>query len=74
MIRRAAFFLIVLLAAGCSDRPGANDGAQQRPLTQEERERAIARSPLPGAPVVGRAVAVRDSSRARAARADGRGR
>jgi hypothetical protein len=62
--------LLLVLAAGCG-KAGTGDAVSDRPLTEEERNRAIARAPLPGAPVVGRALAVRDSSAARTARLDG---
>jgi hypothetical protein len=67
--RAAALLLLAGLAAGWS-REGTADAVSDRPLTDAERERAIARSPLPGAPVVGRAIAARDTSAVRSARAN----
>ena len=59
--------LALCLLAGCS-KAGTNDVTHRKPLTEAQRDSLIARSPLPGAPVVGRTLAVRDSAQARAAR------
>jgi len=57
--------LLVILAgvmAGCSG------NEENTALTERERNEAIASSPLPGAAVVGRSLAVTDSASARAER------
>ena len=60
MRRHAQWILLLALIAGCAAEP------KPRQLTERERHEAIAKSPLPGAPVVGRALVVSDSSASRA--------
>lgn len=62
---RSAISWILLLAAlaGCSA-----EKEKPRQLTERERNEAIARSVLPGAAVVGRALTVSDSAASRAQR------
>jgi hypothetical protein len=52
-----------LLAAGCS-----SHGESGAALTERQRDSIIARSPLPGAGVVGRAMTVSDGQERRADR------
>ncbi len=54
-----------VLATGCSKK---SDDAAKAPLTQAQRDSAIAASKLPGAGVVGKALEVSDSADARADR------
>jgi hypothetical protein len=52
----------VVVALACSKK---SDEASKPPLTQAQRDSAIAASKLPGAGVVGRALEVADSAEAR---------
>ena len=52
------------LGAGCSPRSAP---AERVPLTERQRDSVLARSGLPGAPVVGRALEVSDRAAERAA-------
>ena len=64
--RRAAAFALAAAAlalASCS-----HSHTAQRVLSERERDSLIARSSLPGAPVVGRALALSDSMATRADR------
>ena len=65
-MRRLSLLLIALAAASCA-KP-ANDHSP--PLTERQRDSILATEPLPGASVVGRALAVSDSAARRAARMD----
>jgi hypothetical protein len=56
--------LIGLVSLSCSK---SND---KKPLTERQRDSILAREPLPGASVVGRALEVSDTAAARAARID----
>jgi hypothetical protein len=68
-MRKTILWLASLaLLSGCSK--GPDQAQHKKTLTQAERDSLIARSPLPGAPVVGRALAEADSARARKARMD----
>ena len=71
-LRRAAFVASVVVVALLTSCSGQKKQAQ-RELTERERNEAIARSPLPGAAVVGRALAVSDREQARAAGMDSLG-
>lgn len=65
MKTRIAFaMLLVCCCAGCAPRSEPAAGA---PLTERQRDSILARSPLPGASVVGRALDVSDKSADRAA-------
>ncbi len=59
------WILLLALLGGCA--------AEEKPrqLTERERHEAIAKSVLPGAPVVGRALSVSDSAASRAVRMQG---
>ena len=60
-----ALALVALLALiGCSPRSAP---AERTPLTERQRDSVLARSGLPGAPVVGRALEVSDRAGDRAA-------
>lgn len=68
--RRVRAFLSILvvissatLLPACSKK---SDDASKQPLTQAQRDSAIAASKLPGAGVVGKALEVADSAEARA--------
>ena len=64
----AGLALCALLAvAGCSSRA---DRAASPPLTERQRDSVLARSGLPGAQVVGRALDVSDRAAERAAGSD----
>ena len=54
--------------AACSKHSGADHGRSS--MSERQRDSTIAKSRLPGAGVVGRALAVSDSTAARAARLD----
>lgn len=66
-MRRAIWIVAVcaIALAGCSTQKHAT-----RELSERERDSLIARSQLPGASVVGRAMAVSDRAERRAARLD----
>ena len=55
---------VLLALAGCSPRSAP---AEHTPLTERQRDSVLARSGLPGAPVVGRALEVSDRAADRAA-------
>ena len=55
--------LALMVALACSKK---SDEASKPPLTQAQRDSAIAASKLPGAGVVGKALEVSDSAKARA--------
>jgi len=64
---RTALFLAaaaLALTAGCS----AGNSGTTKNLTERQRDSILAREPLPGASVVGRALNVSDREAARAAR------
>jgi hypothetical protein len=63
----AAVALLLLGALSCAPRSGQ---ASRTPLTGRQRDSVLARSILPGAPVVGRAMEVSDRAAVRAAGAD----
>ena len=66
-MRPIAFALLILLAlAGCGKR---TDSAAQ-PMTEAHRDSVIARSSLPGASVVGRALATSGQAQDRATSLD----
>ena len=57
---KSMFALVVILVsfnAGCAPR---SQPTARAPLTERQRDSVLARSALPGAPVVGRALEVRD--------------
>ena len=56
--------LAVLALTGCAPRA---ERATRAPLTERQRDSVLARSALPGAPVVGRALQVSDQAADRAA-------
>ena len=60
-----ALLVLVLIAcsAGCAER----QHTARAPLTERQRDSILAKSSLPGAPVVGRALDVSDKSAAHAA-------
>ncbi len=64
-MRFVAWFALVGMMAlgGCS-----NEGNSRASLTEHQRDSVIAASSLPGAVVVGKAMAASDSAAARAAR------
>lgn len=59
--------LLMSCAVGCAPR---SNQASRPPLTERQRDSVLARSSLPGASVVGRAMAVSDRAADRAAGAD----
>lgn len=61
-MRRLATCLALLAALACTEK---SDEASKPPLTQAQRDSAIAASKLPGAGVVGKALEVADSAEAR---------
>ena len=68
--QRVRVFLTLLIAVSsasifpaCSKK---SDQASKKPLTEAQRDSAIAASRLPGAGVVGKALEVSDSAKARA--------
>ena len=64
MRRILASAALALLIAGCAQH---SDQASRAPLTERQRDSVIARSNLPGATVVGRAMSVSDRAADRAA-------
>lgn len=60
---QAVLAAALLGAAGCA--PGSGPAARA-PLTERQRDSVLARSALPGAPVVGRALDVSDRAADRA--------
>lgn len=60
----AVLSLLAACAAGCGPRTAP---AARVPLTERERDSVLARSSLPGAPVVGRALDAGDRAAERAA-------
>jgi len=67
MLRRL-FGLALLIALSTLSCSKSND--RRAPLTERQRDSILAREPLPGASVVGRALEVSDTAAARAARID----
>jgi hypothetical protein len=61
------------LLGSCGER-NRNEGQPPGTLTESQRDSTIAASKLPGAKVVGRAIDLSDSARARAKRIDEGGR
>jgi len=64
---KSMFALVVILVsftAGCAPR---SKPSARAPLTERQRDSVLARSSLPGAPVVGRALEVSDRAGDRAA-------
>ncbi|MGH7731418.1 MAG: hypothetical protein ACRENJ_09240 [Candidatus Eiseniibacteriota bacterium] len=59
-------FLMLLLLAGCA--PRSERPVVSVPLTERQRDSILARSGLPGAPVVGRALDVSDQAADHAAK------
>jgi len=59
--------LLLACCAGCAQHPRASARA---PLTERQRDSVISKSVLPGAGVVGRAMAVSDAEERRAGRMD----
>ena len=55
--------LLIACSAGCAQR---SQPTARAPLTERQRDSIIAKSSLPGAPVVGRALNVSDQSAAHA--------
>jgi len=73
----ANLVLILVLSLGllglfgnCSERKSESERQPSSGLTESQRDSAIAASKLPGAKVVGRAMALSDSAKARAKRSD----
>lgn len=62
-----AVMLVLVGALGCAPR---SDQTARTPLTEHQRDSVLARSSLPGASVVGRAMDVSDRAADRAAGAD----
>jgi hypothetical protein len=56
--------VVAALLAGCARRA---EGPARAPLTERQRDSVLAKSSLPGAPVVGRALQVSDQAADRAA-------
>ena len=77
MMRLTTYFILVLvlfvgafgLFGGCSEKKSKNEPPSSG-LTESQRDSAIAASKLPGARVVGGAMALSDSADARAKRID----
>lgn len=69
MARFLAAGVMILALAACS-RHSDTDGRSAPPMSERQRDSVIARSPLPGAGTVGKALAASDSASARAARID----
>lgn len=67
MPKMVVFLALLLLCASCAQRsePGA-----RAPLTERQRDSLLARTPLPGASVVGRAMATSDRAARQAAGMD----
>lgn len=65
-MRTVAAFLLVVIAscAGCAPR---SEPTARVPLTERQRDSVLAKSVLPGAPVVGRALDVSDRATDRSA-------
>lgn len=68
MLRRTVFALLILCALGCSGKGAGRDSAHK--LSDRSRDSLIARSRLPGAGVMGKAIAVTDSAAVQAKRLD----
>jgi hypothetical protein len=59
---------VVVAVAGCSKRPGTDESRPR--MSERSRDSILAKSRIPGAGAVGRALAATDSAAARAARID----
>ena len=77
MRRTTNFVLVLVLFVGvlavfgsCSEKKSKSERQPSSALTESKRDSAIAASKLPGAKVLGRAMAVSDSAKARAKRID----
>ena len=66
-ILAVALLMALALASGCGSSPRR---AAEPPLTERQRDSVLARSGLPGATTVGRALEVSDDAAARAAALD----
>jgi len=67
VVRHAALALVALfIVAGCAK----SQHSTVKPRTEAQRDSALARSPLPGAPAVGRAFEAADQARGHAAQID----
>ncbi len=64
-VRVIASLFCLALVLGCS---GKEPGDAKKTLTREQKDSVLAESDLPGAKVVGKAIAVSDSAAARAKR------
>ena len=69
MARLLATGIMILALAACSKHSGADDRSAP-PMSERQRDSAIAKSQLPGAGTVGKALAASDSASAQAARID----
>lgn len=65
-----AVLVCAALTAGCGSR---KEETAKTPMTQAQRDSALAASSLPGAGAVGKALTAADSARARADRLDAAG-
>ena len=63
-LARILVLIVLSLLAGCAPR---SQPAARAPLTERQRDSILAKSALPGAPVVGRALDVSDRAADRAA-------
>jgi hypothetical protein len=78
MTRRTRNLVLVLalslgllgLFGDCGEKNSKSESQPSAPLTEGQRDSTIAGSKLPGANVVGRAMAISDSAKARANRID----
>lgn len=68
MARLLATGIMILALAACSKRSG--DDRARPVMSERQRDSAIAKSQLPGAGTVGKALAASDSASAQAARID----
>jgi hypothetical protein len=58
-------FVVCLVLAACGGRSGASGAAARDTLTERQRDSILARSRIPGASGVGRALQAADSTNAR---------
>jgi hypothetical protein len=70
MIRQLSVALLLLSLAACGDNAGDKQAVNRDTLTQRQKDSILARSSIPGASNVGRAMRAADSTSAGARRAD----
>ena len=69
-MRTLPFSLLVVLVIAACGKSGSNDAARRDTLTERQHDSILARSQIPGAKAVGRAMTAADSMSARVRASD----